>query len=66
MCIRDSCEIILPLYREYGLSMFAKLDAEFAMIIYDHKTDSLIAARDPIGCLLYTSIWRSWWTRTDI
>ena len=29
--------------------MFAKLDAEFAMIIYDHKTDSLIAARDPIG-----------------
>ena len=45
----SDCEIILPLYREYGLSMFAKLDAEFAMIIYDHKTDSLIAARDPIG-----------------
>ena len=45
----SDCEIILPLYREYGLGMFAKLDAEFAMIIYDHKTDSLIAARDPIG-----------------
>ena len=29
--------------------MFRRLDAEFAMIIYDHKTDSLIAARDPIG-----------------
>ena len=45
----SDCEIILPLYREYGLDMFSKLDAEFAMIIYDHKTDSLIAARDPIG-----------------
>ena len=32
-----------------GTAVFAKLDAEFAMIIYDHKTDSLIAARDPIG-----------------
>ncbi len=45
----SDCEIILPLYREYGLDMFSMLDAEFAMIIYDSKTDSLIAARDPIG-----------------
>ena len=46
---QSDCEIILPLYREYGLKMFEKLDAEFAMILYDSKTDSLIAARDPIG-----------------
>ena len=45
----SDCEILLPLFREYGLSMFARLDAEFAMIIYDSMTDSLIAARDPIG-----------------
>ena len=45
----SDCEIVLPLFREYGLSMFARLDAEFAMIIYDSMTDSLIAARDPIG-----------------
>ena len=45
----SDCEILLPLYREYGLEMFARLDAEFALIIYDAKTDSLIAARDPIG-----------------
>jgi len=45
----SDCEIILPLYREYGLSMFSLLDAEFAMVIYDHKTRQLIAARDPIG-----------------
>ena len=48
--VSDSdCEIILPLYREHGLKMFAELDAEFAMVIYDAKKDDLIAARDPIG-----------------
>ena len=45
----SDCEILLPMYQEYGLSMFSRLDAEFAMIIYDSMTDSLIAARDPIG-----------------
>ena len=29
--------------------MFAKLDAEYALIIYDAKTGKYIAARDPIG-----------------
>lgn len=45
----SDCEIILPMYREYGTGMFAKLDAEFAMIIYDGETHEFIAARDPIG-----------------
>ena len=45
----SDCEIILPLYRKYGLEMFRKLDAEFAMLIYDAEKDRLIAARDPIG-----------------
>ena len=45
----SDCEILLPLYKEYGLDMFAKLDAEFALIIYDAASDALIAARDPIG-----------------
>lgn len=45
----SDCEILLPLYAEYGLGMFEKLDAEFACIIYDGKSQSLIAARDPIG-----------------
>ena len=45
----SDCEIILPLYREYGTEMFAMLDAEFAMVIYDSQRDSFIAARDPIG-----------------
>ncbi len=45
----SDCEIILPMYRKYGLEMFEKLDAEFAMVIYDSEIDDLVAARDPIG-----------------
>ncbi len=45
----SDCEILLPLYEEYGFDMFKKLDAEFALIIYDDKKKKLIAARDPIG-----------------
>ena len=45
----SDCEILLPMYEKYGLSMFEKLDAEFALIIYDKKTGKLVAARDSIG-----------------
>lgn len=45
----SDCEIILPLYLEYGCDMFSMLDAEFACVIYDGKTGNYIAARDPIG-----------------
>ncbi len=43
------CELLLPLYERYGVRMFAKLDAEFACVIYDGKRGKYIAARDPIG-----------------
>lgn len=47
--VSDSdCELLLPLYEEYGLDMFVGLDAEFALVIYDPKL-GYIAARDPIG-----------------
>lgn len=45
----SDCEILLPLYREYGTEMFAMLDAEFACVIYDGETGEYIAARDPFG-----------------
>ena len=45
----SDCEVLLPLYEKYGVRMFSMLDAEFACILYDAKTDSFIAARDPIG-----------------
>jgi len=45
----SDCEILLPMYREYGTDMFRRLDAEFALVIYDGEKDGFIAARDPIG-----------------
>lgn len=45
----SDCEILLPLYKEYGTDMFAMLDAEFVCIIYDGDSKEYIAARDPIG-----------------
>ena len=45
----SDCELLLPLWRKRGAEMFAELDAEFALVLYDAPTDSFIAARDPIG-----------------
>ncbi|MCR5478222.1 MAG: asparagine synthase B [Lachnospiraceae bacterium] len=45
----SDCEILPAMYREYGTEMFGMLDAEYAMILYDAKTGSFLAARDPIG-----------------
>lgn len=50
-CISGSdCEILLPLYKKYGLDVMVRmLDGEFAFVIYDDKTKQMMAARDPIG-----------------
>ena len=45
----SDCEILLPLYHEFGVEMFKQLDAEFVCVIYDDKEDKFIAARDPMG-----------------
>lgn len=45
----SDCEILLPLYEQYGLAMFGMLDAEYALILYDKRRGGFIAARDPIG-----------------
>ncbi len=45
----SDCEILLPMYKEYGTEMFSMLDAEYALIIYDGEKEEYIAARDPIG-----------------
>ncbi len=45
----SDCEILLPLYEEMGVLMFEKLDAEFALVLYDASEKKYIAARDPIG-----------------
>lgn len=45
----SDCEILLPLYEEFGTNMFSMLDAEYALVLYDASSQSYIAARDPIG-----------------
>ena len=45
----SDCEILLPMYQEYGTDMFSMLDAEFACILYDGDKKEFIVARDPIG-----------------
>ena len=45
----SDCEIILPMFREYGTEMFSMLDAEFACVIFSGESGEFIAARDPIG-----------------
>ena len=45
----SDCEVLLPLYFEYGVEMFKMLDAEFACILYDGSKKQFVAARDPIG-----------------
>ena len=35
----SDCEILLPMYAEYGVDMFRMLDAEYACIIYDFENE---------------------------
>lgn len=46
----SDCEVLIPLYRKYGIEIMCKmLDAEFALVLYDCESKSIIAARDPMG-----------------
>lgn len=46
---RSDSEVALHLYAEHGLDFVHHLRGEFALIIYDARTDTLIAARDRFG-----------------
>lgn len=51
----SDCEIILPLYKEYGVDFVDKLQGMFAFILYDETNNSYLIARDHIGIIpLYT------------
>lgn len=46
----SDCEFILPFYLKHGIkSLLQLLDGEFAVTIWDHQNQKIIAARDPIG-----------------
>lgn len=46
----SDCEVLLPLFEKAGIEgLVEQVDAEFACVIYDESSDSIFAARDPIG-----------------
>ena len=52
---RSDCEVILPLYHEYGPSFLEMMNGIFAFALYDRKNDCYLIARDHIGIVpLYT------------
>ncbi len=53
-------EVILALYKKYGVECFKRLSGMFALAIYDKRDDSLVLARDPLGKKpLYLARWGS-------
>ena len=46
----SDCEVLIPLYRKFGLKETCKMiDAEFSLILFDHRSDELWVARDHLG-----------------
>ncbi|KAJ5802306.1 uncharacterized protein N7503_004756 [Penicillium pulvis] len=54
----SDCEVVLALYRHYGLSFLSHLRGEFALILWDARRKVFIAARDRFGVksLYYTIV----------
>ena len=46
---RSDCEIVIALYKYYGLSFLSKLRGEFSVCLYDSSTHVFIAVRDRYG-----------------
>lgn len=47
----SDCEVILALYREYGIHFLEKLNGIFAFALYDSEKDEFLIARDPVGVI---------------
>lgn len=51
----SDCEVILPLYKEFGADFIDKLQGMFAFCLYNETDNSYLIARDHIGIIpLYT------------
>jgi len=47
----SDCEVILPLYLEYGPDFLEQLNGMYAFCLYDEEKDFWMMARDPIGII---------------
>ena len=48
---KSDCEIIVYLYREFGMNFVKMLDGIFSFVLYDKQNKKYIIARDPIGII---------------
>ena len=55
----SDCEIILALYRDYGVDLLEKLNGIFAFVMRDLDNGSYIIARDPVGVVPLYMGWDS-------
>jgi asparagine synthase (glutamine-hydrolysing) len=54
---KSDCEVIIYLYKEFGINFIKMLDGIFSFILYDIKQKKVLVARDPIGIIpLYHGI----------
>ena len=47
----SDCEVILPLYRKYGVNLIEHLSGIFAFALYDSEKDEYLIARDHMGII---------------
>ena len=45
----SDCEVIIPLYYEFGTDFLNMLDGVFSFFLYDSGSDDFLLVRDPIG-----------------
>jgi asparagine synthase (glutamine-hydrolysing) len=45
----SDCEVVVALYKHYGLSFLNQLRGEFALCLYDETKELFVAARDRYG-----------------
>ena len=47
----SDCEVIIYLYKEFGINFIKMLDGIFSFILYDIKHKKVVVARDPLGII---------------
>ena len=45
----SDCEVVLYLYKEYGINFLNMLDGVFCFMLYDSENHNFLVVRDPIG-----------------
>ena len=45
----SDCEVVLYLYKEYGINFLNMLDGVFCFMLYDSENHNFLVTRDPIG-----------------